>query len=281
MFLDNREAALLYWTGLGLLVLLYRRDTRSSLAGVLKDLLSPKLLVMLVSLVAWIGLLAFLLYQVKLWRLTLLPETVLWFVGPGLVASFRLVEGKNPAFFRQAMKALFGLTILLEFVMNLRPGPLLVELFLVPVLLVTVGVHAVAAGEPRHRSTRTAMDFLLALIGLTLLGYTIIGLAQAPERYTTLENLRELTLPLLLAIGYLPMAYLAALFTAYEVLFMRLHWKLGKSPTRRHAKWRAIRTAHLNLGAVHRLSGTFPFRLSNSMDRAAIARVARAVKEGT
>ena len=168
------------------------------------------------------------------------------------------------------MKALVGLTILLEFVMNLRPGPLLVELFLVPVLLVTVGVHAVASGEPKHRGTRTAMDFLLALIGLTLLGYTIIGVAQAPEQYATLENLRELVLPLLLAIGYLPMAYLAALFTEYEVLFTRLNWKLRRSPSRRHAKWRAIRTAHFNLGAVHRLSGTFPFRFSNALRKMSI-----------
>jgi hypothetical protein len=279
MSLDNRETALLYWAALGLVVLLYRRETRSSLIGVLKALVAPKLFIMLLSLTAWVGLLAFLLSRVGLWRSSLLPETVLWFVGPGLVATFRLTEGKDPTFFRRALNALFGLTILLEFVMNLRPAPLLVELFLVPILLVTVGVHAIAANDPRQRGTRTAMDFLLALVGLTLLGYTIIGLAQSPKHFATLENLRELLLPLLLAIGYLPLAYLVALLTAYETLFIRLDWKLGPGPTRKHAKWRAIRSAHINLRTVHHFSKTYAFMLSDSMGSEAVARAAKRVKD--
>lgn len=171
--LDNRELASLIWLGIALLWGLSNDEIRSGLAGVLRALLTPIILLPLLLMTAYIGLEVRIGYKLDLWRPELAKGTVLWAVGSAAVLFFTATNATTDSeFLRRALVGVPGVTAFVEFFMNLFAMNLLAELALQGVIAVLV-VCSITAGRERGSISglKTVCDSLLAPLGFALFGF--------------------------------------------------------------------------------------------------------------
>jgi hypothetical protein len=272
--LDNREFALVAWILVGLAASLFSKSLRASLGSVVKTLLGWKLLLIFGSMTLYLGALIFLLAVADLWTTDLVSETVFWFLFSGLLILFRAVNaGGQEDFFKKTVFSVFAVAAISEFVLNLRPLGLVLELLLVPGLVLLFGTLAVAETRRYEGHVRGFLQGLITVVGLFLLGYTLAGMVTNPQEFMTYENLLEFLLPILLTAGLVPFVYGIALLTTYGSLFSRLNWKLERQRAiRRYAKRRTLRAGHVRLGRAHRLASRLAWVVGPDDDRAAIDR---------
>jgi peptidoglycan/LPS O-acetylase OafA/YrhL len=126
-------------------------------------LFEPKLLTIFILMAAYAGLLVWLLSLANIWTPALIAETFFWFFGPAIVLYSQFDKaGRDPHFFRRTALAALTVTVVIEFVINLYPMNLIVELLLVPVLALIGGMLALTT-EPEHRQVKGLLEFLLAV----------------------------------------------------------------------------------------------------------------------
>ena len=268
--LDNREFALLAWTLVAVGAALLSKSIRRSFGGVLKTIIHWKILLALALMLSWVGLLLLLLERVGLWTNGLASEAVYWILFTGFVLLFRsATAGGDEDFFKRILVSSVGLTALSEFLINLRPMGLVVELLLViPAATILTLTTAVAETRVEYRQAKGCLQVGAAVTGLGLVGYTVAGMVTDPETMFTYENFLELLVPILLTVGLLPFLYGTALVVTYGSLFGHLDWKLADNEDgRRYAKRKAIRAAHVRLTLAHQLSGSFHWRLAPQATR--------------
>jgi hypothetical protein len=117
-----------------------------------------------------------------LWNLRLLKPTIVWalFSGIGLFGINKALRQKT--FWREALAATVGATVLVEFYINLVSFPLVVELVLQPILILTALASALAATRPNGDSVRKANNWMLTTVGLVGLAWVFWSWLSAGTR---------------------------------------------------------------------------------------------------
>src|SRR5436305_436101 len=111
--LNNREWASLVWLALFAVWALTRAGVAKCLWGVLMVAASWKIWVPFVLLAGWIIGLCWLGERARIWDDELVKDTSIWSLGPAIVAFFSITDvGKKPRFFRRALLAAVGYTVL-------------------------------------------------------------------------------------------------------------------------------------------------------------------------
>jgi hypothetical protein len=207
--LNNREWAILIWGVAIFSILMARREIRSSVGQLLRVVLSPPLLIPLLLMVGYVVGEVWLGNKARLWRSDLIKDTVVWFVISALALFFGYDQAsKQPHFFRRRLLAAISISVFLEFFVNLFVLNLIAELALQPFLLLLGLLIALAESDERLRALRTPLNALLAVIGLSMLAYSVrqlfISWNAVDKPVTTLQ----FALPIWLTIGLLPYVYL-------------------------------------------------------------------------
>lgn len=272
--LDSREFALLVWIAFGLVASLFSKKLRSSIGGVSRSLLSWKLLLTFGAMVLYIAGIVWLLSLADLWRTNLVSETTFWWLFVGLPLLFRAVNaGSQDDFFKKAALLSIGWTALLEFVVNLPPFNVVVEVVMVLPLLLLFGALAYSqATDPASHTSGVLLGLGMSVV-LFFIGYTVVGMVSNPRDFFTYVTLLEFLVPILLTLGVIPFVYMFALLTTYGSAFMRLNWKLDKAEDasiRRYAKWRVLRAGNLHLKRAHRFASKGAWRIASDDDRTAV-----------
>lgn len=277
--LDNRELALVIWLLALLTFGLLSKRMRPSFISVFKALAAPKIIFVIALMAAYAGLLVYLLYLGNIWTWDLVSETLFWFFGPAIVLFSRFDKaGQDPRFFRRTLVTAIELTVLIEFLVNVYPLSLIAELFLVPVFVLIGGMVAVASTKKEYRQVKAFLDVILVLIGLSFLGYAIYRIVEDPQGFPTFGTLREFSVPILLTVALLPFVYAMAVFATYEIMFLRLRWKLKDGKLLRYAKWRVFRAALFRLRTITRFASAYPSALTDRSSRADVDRVVNEIQ---
>jgi hypothetical protein len=172
--LNNREWAILIWSVGIFLALMARSEIRSSVAQLLRILLSPPLLIPLLLMVGYVVGEIWLGYKARLWRTDLIKDTIVWFVISALAFFFGYDQAsKQPHFFRRRLVAAISIPVFIEFFANLFVLNLVAEVALQPFLLLLGLLIAMAESDERLRALRTPLNALLAVVGLSLLVYSV------------------------------------------------------------------------------------------------------------
>jgi hypothetical protein len=161
--LNNREWAILIWSVGIFLVLMARREIRSSVGQLLRTLLSPPLLIPLLVMIGYVLGEVWLGYKAGLWRSDLIKDTIVWFVISALAFFFGYDQAsKQPHFFRRRLVAAASIPVFLEFLANLFVLNLVAELALLPFSILLGLVIVMAESDERLRALRTPLNVLLA-----------------------------------------------------------------------------------------------------------------------
>jgi hypothetical protein len=130
---------------------------------------------------------------------------------------------KRSGWFRKAVLATVGATAVLEFVVNAKSFPLVVEVLLQPVVFLAI-VLPMVARDPEHRPVHSLAGWVAALVGFTALGWTVLAVIEQWAEIDRGQLLREAVLPVWLTVGAVGFLYPFTLYMSYEQLLKRMRW---------------------------------------------------------
>jgi len=239
---SNREIAIFAWLFVFSVYVLRNRDVRKSLEGVFKTLFSGKILFPILLLAVYIGAAAYFLSHLGLWNITLLKDTLFWFFTAGTLTMFKYVTAKNGDIpVKELLFDNLKLIVILEFILNSFTLALWVELVIVPVITVVFMMNAYVEATKGDRKVAKLLGGIQAVFGLALIGHALYSAVVDYRSLGTFDTLRSFLLPILLSSAIIPVAYLMALYSNYESLF--IGFKIGKSRKRSlvwYCKWRVM-----------------------------------------
>jgi hypothetical protein len=278
--LNNREVAALAWLLVGAVWVLSRPSVRASLANVARTFATPTLLVPLGMLGSNAAGLAWLGYRLGLWQVSLVPETIEWFVGSAAVLFLNLPKAAaDERFFRRAVFRTLELTTLIGFFMNLFVLSLPLELLLQSVLLILVLVPVVAGREPRLEAARKLADRIAASVGLGLAGFVSFELVRHVNDLHLEELLVQLALPVWMTVGVVPLLYALALYVAYEAAFIRIDFFISDADDRRRIKLALVSVLRWHLRGVARFGQPWIRRAEAARGLRATMTIVRAFRD--
>jgi hypothetical protein len=152
-----------------------------------------------------------------------LPDTFIWLfvAGWGLFSSFVKTDSE-PRFFRTHLTQIIGISLLVEFAVDLAVLPLIWELLMVPLVVALTGVEIVARRNEDGASVSRFASGCLVFIGVALLAAGIVSLVVSWDSLDVLALLRQMALPVWLSVLVLPYVYLIGIYAAYETVFSLL-----------------------------------------------------------
>ena len=234
-----------------------RREIRSSVGQLLRLVLSPPLLIPLLLMVGYVVGEIWLGYKARLWRSDLIKDTIVWFMISALALFSRYDQAsKQPRFFRRRLLAVISISVFLEFFANLFVLNLIAELALQPLLLLLGLLIAVTEREERFRALRTPLNALLALIGLSILTYSVRQLFISWNAVDKPVTALQFALPIWLTIGLLPYVYLLSLYSNYQSAFHAIDVHSDNRRARRRAKLALVTNLHLRTRDSYRFGGS-------------------------
>ncbi|WP_148212885.1 hypothetical protein [Citrifermentans bemidjiense] len=220
--LNNREWASLILIGVLAAWLLPQPHIRHSIRSVIRSAMSPKLLIIWISYVLWIALFVFLAQWQCLWDQSLTKDTVVWAVTVGFVSLAGFTDAHKPGFFSRAVWKTAGISVLMEYLVNLSAFPLFVEIILQPVIIVfsTAPVLIKTSDEKKKWQGWSSRFFLI--LAAALLGNTAISLSSAWDSIDFRLFVLRAGWPVGLGLWVLLLVFLWSLVSSYEQAFIRL-----------------------------------------------------------
>jgi hypothetical protein len=265
MDLTNRELAFLVWLAFFAAWGLGRRDTRESLADVLRSL-RGKVAGLLAGYAIYIAVAVLIAQRLGLWNVGLLTETIGWFLLPGLVLLFGFTRvHKERNYYWRTLVSVIGLAAAIEFYVNLAEFPLAVELLLLPALVLLAALSALAGLKSETRPAKRFVDALLTIVGVAILVGTGVWLADHWNTLDKTELALSFALPIWLTLVVLPFVILLSLYASYETTFARIDHATKDDPqARRRAKVALIGSFHVKNRGLHGFDGLAALELAEA-----------------
>ena len=278
---NNREIATAIWLLVIFILMLFKRDIRKSILGVFKAFFEIKILTSVFFMIAYTTGIVFVLYQINLWNISLLKDTVVWFCFTGILISFYSVTSKREQnLFRKIIVDNIKIVIIIEFIVNTYTFSLAVELVLIPVVTFIAILGVFAKTDEKYSSVAKLTNGLLIIIGIVILIFSISNLVSDYKNFVSLDTLRKFILPPSLTILFLPFIYLMVLFSTYEQLFVQLNLGYEKSKKlKRYAKREIIKHCLLSLKKVKNASNMNTYNLKHIRNEEDVDKMIKACKD--
>ncbi len=257
---NSLEIATFVWVLVFSVYVLMSKDVRKAVAELLKSVASRKMLLPVFLLSGYMSGIVYVLHEIGLWNVGLLKDALFWLFSAGLLTMYKYVsasKGNIPV--KKLLYDNLKIIVVLEFTLNTFTLSLWAELVIVPIVTFVVMLNAyVEATDGNHRVAKL-FGSIQALLGLVLVGYALYNAIVDYRVLGTLDTLRSFLLPILLSTAIIPAAYLFAVYTNFESLFVG--FRIGKPKSKgsvRYCKWQVI--LHCGL-STRRIAQIRPFDL--------------------
>lgn len=271
--LNTRETAIAAWLAALFIFALAKSNLRSSLGSLIKQLFGSVLAWFLATAAAYTAGAVLVLRHFGYWGEHIATTAAVWFIGIGLVALFN-VNPVDSSYFRRLMLHSVALVAIVEFIVNLHTFPLLVELVLVPLAVLLGGTQALAEVSPEFALARKPIAWLVTLLGLTSLSFSLAYVFTNFDKVATAEKIREFLLPLILTICFLPFLYAARMVIVYQGMLQMTRFGFRENEALyRFARRLIVRACGLSLGRAQLFEAQFRGRLMFTENEAGVARV--------
>lgn len=247
---STRELSILIWIGIGLIAIMFSSNMHEGLGGVLKILFGTTIVIILSTLMVYVGLILFLLYKLELWNFLLLKDTLFWFFTTALVLLFNINKAKTSGYFKNIIKENLKWAIAVEFIVNFYTFSLLKELVLVPSMIFLASIQAVASIDKKNIQVSKLLGNILSVIGILLIAFIVYKTFTNYQEIFTFHTLFSFLLPPFLTVLLIPFLYLLALYMNYEELFVRIKFLTNDNKRKQLLKREILLVANLNLNRL-------------------------------
>lgn len=222
---DARDISVDFWLLVAAVAAATSKKVRVSMRGVLRAFFVRDIVQILLYLAAYLAGLILLLSQIGIWTLSHLKLTLVWFVTVGAVGLFAVPKiSQDPDYFSQSVRSSVGITVLIEFFINLYRMPLLAELLFVPAIAFLGALFAVSETKAEFSQARSVLNGITILVGSLLLVYALWRTATDFGSVSHADTLRSFVLPIIFSLWLLPFLWLASVLLAYQEVFARLQF---------------------------------------------------------
>ena len=109
---------------------------------------------------------------------------------------------------------------------------------------------AILVGD--HALSDRLLGYVLGILGLLLLASAVHQAVADFRGFASLRSLRDILLPPIFSIAFLPFIYGMALYMKYENVFRRIDLFSGEDPNlARYAKWKMFTSFHINMKGLN------------------------------
>lgn len=202
--LNNREIATAIWLMIALIWMLSISNIRHSVPNLLKTFLHKKIILPFIFMLLYIFLMIIIFAKAGFWNLSAAKDTIIWTVGTAFATFFGIHKAtENKDYFKNTILENVKLILILEFIINLYPFRLIVELIMIPIIGLMIILNTYAELEA-EKKIKIYLDYVLGGFGLILLFFTFREIFMDFQNFATLENMRDFFLPPLFSISFLP-----------------------------------------------------------------------------
>lgn len=262
--LNSREIAWLICMAIFIVVAFFFKGVRKSLAWIIKAFFQKKILAFTAVVTVFSSCCIWVLYCLRLWDMSLLKDTIVWFFSVPILAMFKISKiTEDKRYFGKAVKELLAFSVVAEFVINTFTFNLGVELVLVLFITLITMMLAVAEKDDKYAKVRSILENTLSLIGLLLIINVIFQIIAHITQFTSWQTLNNFLLAPALTLLYLPFLYLTLVYVEYETTFSLLPRTIKNIDLLRKARrmailnfglnWRALKRWRINLFKQRRL----------------------------
>ena len=268
--LNNRELAIAIWLVVGIIWALTSSNIRKSLFQVVKAFFAWKLTLLYLMMLIYIASIVMVMSAIGIWKMSNLPLTILWAIFVSFIMLFDYQKANKPDYFRNSLKGNLKALVVLEFIVNLYVFALWVELLFVPFMVIIAATLAIAETNPEYRIVKRFLNSIMTLIGLVFIIYAGYMIATDFRQFATFDNLEKFYLPIFLSVTFIPFVYLFALYSGYEMFFIRLGFFVEDKVVLRYAKRKAVWAFNLNLWKLNKwaryVSSSWRFKGKQEVD---------------
>ena len=219
---STREKAIMVWSALAFVFFLEKKNSRHAITNFIKALFYKKLIFALCTFIMYMLLVVLFLSYFSFWDLSLLKDTVIWFLFTGVFLFMKINKVENQKFFYDLVKANFKFILIWEFIFNFYTLSFVEELVFIPTVFLFT-ITEVFAEHPSNKEEKisvmvaTFCKNVLALIGIIIIVYVLYRTITEYKLLFTIPNLKSFLLPIILLILTLPYFYALVLYMNYEL----------------------------------------------------------------
>lgn len=232
-------------------------ETRRVFSSVLAVVLLP------ITVIAYALILIWIAQQWVDWNAVLWKDSLYWVVLSGFALAFKTAGHRNPKqFWGESIREQVAIVVFLTIIVNMYTFSFWIELLLVPLILFLTGLAAAAKNTDDFAHVAGILNGILAIIGWTLL---VVALWRAVGDYRAVaswETLQRFLLPVKLAVAFLPLLYIWALYVGYDKVVRWLSFAAkGDRKLRKELVKEFIVRCHVNLDRITRAAAIAPIEL--------------------
>lgn len=251
---STRELAIGFWVLIALIACMFGKSIRQSILGVLKALFAWKISVSLLAFFAHTTFYVFILYKLGFWNIALLKDTIIWTLSFGFVSLMNINKINDTKYFKNIFIDAIKWTIAIEFIVNFFTFSLTKEIILVPVLVFSAMLQAVASFDPKHKKVESIIKNILTYFSVFIFAYSLYKTIEKHSELFTVDNLKSFLLPVILTITFLPFMYFYNLFVKYEELWVRLRFMVRDENERKRVKRQIMLIANFDINKLVSIS---------------------------
>ncbi len=253
--LNSREQAFSIWIIIILVYMLVNNKLRESLMSLIKCVCNFKFTIITVTFIIYNVIIIIWLNKFGLWDISLIKDNIVWFIFSGLVIVFKSIgnNGKNN-YFRNIILDNLKIVILLQFILSEYTMSFLFEFIGVPIFFLIGALLVIAENKSEYKDVKKVLVWIQNIMIMIIMYNSVKAAIIDINNLGTYNNLLKLIVPGVLSVLSIIPAYVLALYSSYETIFVRLNSYKGRS--RRlslYLKGRILLYCNINLKRVNSL----------------------------
>lgn len=225
---NNREIALGIWMMIIFIFCIANKDLRTSLFVVFKAAFNRHFVVLYLLIISYIVVIVWILNRLGIWEIRVLKETIIWLIFSSMASVFEAVKkGSEDGYFKRIIKDNIAIVVIIAFISSLYSFSLLKELLLIFVsalLGILIAIFEVQEGviEKKIKRFLEIIVMFIAMYAIYHSGYTLY---KSLDNFDYILNMKSFLVPLILSTAFVPFLIICSVYTAYELLFIRINQK--------------------------------------------------------
>lgn len=227
---STRELATAFWVGAILIAvgmaIVTNKKIRQGFIGVLKCFFNRKLRKLWEIYFLYIGIITLMFSRFPIWKNIYLKDIILWTLFSGLTICMNAVAGEaDEKYISKVLKDNIRFTMVTELLLSTFTFSFWVELIIIPITTVIVLLDTVAEHKSDALAAHKLFQNVIAFIGLCVILQTVrVGIREYRE-LNVINTLVSFFIPIVYLLLTTPLEYAFELYSKYEMLFIRMHFK--------------------------------------------------------
>lgn len=220
----TRELAIFIYAIILIAYILLRKKGKDIIMPVIKAACHIKLVVPFLIMLLFAIAFTWLCTYLPFWDWKYIKDIIFWTIFAGVPVCFNAASRKiEEQYFKNIIVDNLKFAALAEFFTGTFTFHIFLELFLQPLLVLFMLLQSTIV--EKTESVKKLIDGLVAILGFGILVLTIKSAIDSVGSIQFIDIVVGLTLPIVLSLFYLPVAYFFAVYAKYEILFLRMEFK--------------------------------------------------------